>query len=89
MRSRTTTMFLGIAFLLVGAPAALAQDRGEGWYGETSDKAVTNAGFILIIAFPLIIFVISMLQGRLDKRKDARKRAAKARAASERWRGGW
>ena len=75
--------------LLVLAPGALAHDGGEGWWGETNDKVVTNAGFILIIAFPLIIFLISMLQGRLDRRKDARKRAAKVRATSERWRGGW
>ncbi|HZO37400.1 MAG TPA: hypothetical protein VFB41_11070 [Solirubrobacteraceae bacterium] len=89
MRSRITLLALTAAILLVAAPAAFAQDHGEGWYGETNDKVVTNAGFILIIAFPLIIFVISMLQGHLDRRKDARKRAAKARAASERWRSGW
>ena len=89
MRSRTTTLLLAIAILLVAAPVALAHDNGEGWYGETNDKVVTHAGFILIVAFPLIIFVMSMLQAHLDRRKDARKRAAKTRAASERWRGGW
>ena len=89
MRSRITVVLLSAAIVLVAAPAAFAQDHGEGWYGETNDKVVTNAGFILIIAFPLIIFLISMLQGRLDRRKDARKRAAKVRATSERWRGGW
>ena len=76
------------AFLLL-APAALAHDQGQGWWGETNDKIVTNAGFILIGAFPLIIFLLSMTQWRLDKRKDARKRAAKARAANRQWQGGW
>ena len=89
MRSRFTVPLLATAFLFVAAPAAFAQDHGEGWWGETNDKVVTNAGFILIIAFPLIILLISLLQGRLERRKDERKRAAKARAASERWRGGW
>ena len=69
-----------VAFLLL-APAALAHDQGQGWYGEVNDKVTTNAGFILIAAFPLIIFFLSMLQRSLDKRKDARKKAAKARAA--------
>jgi preprotein translocase subunit YajC len=82
------------AVLLAGlllAPAALAHDGGEGWWGETNDKVVTNAGFILIAFFPLFIFVMSMLQWRLDKRKERRKAAHKALARDEQatWRGGW
>ncbi len=82
------------AVLLAGlllAPAALAHDGGEGWWGETDDKVVTNAGFILIAFFPLFIFAMSMLQWRLDKRKERRKAAHKALARDERatWRGGW
>jgi hypothetical protein len=75
-------------FLLI-APAALAHDGGQGWYGATNDKVVTNAGFILIAFFPLFILFASMLQWKLDKRKDARKKAAKARSSSRRWQGGW
>lgn len=81
-----------VAVFLLLAPAALAidnHDQGQGWWGLTNDKVVTNAGFILIGAFPLLIFILSMTQWKLDKRKDARKRAAKARAASRRWQGGW
>ena len=78
-----------VALFLLAAPAALAHDQGQGWYGETDDKVVTNAGFILIIFFPLFILFASMLQWKLEKRKDARKKAAKARAASRRWQGGW
>lgn len=78
-----------IAVFLLVAPAALAHDGGEGWYGATNDKVVTNAGFILIAFFPLFILFASMLQWKLDKRKNARKQAAKARAASRRWQGGW
>jgi hypothetical protein len=76
--------------LLLFAPAALAHDGGEGWYGPADDKVVTNAGFILIVFFPLFVFLMSMLQGALEKRKDRRKKAHKALARDERvWRGGW
>jgi hypothetical protein len=72
------------------APLALAgEDHGQGLYGETDDKVVTDAGFILIAAFPLLVLTLSLIQWRLDKRKDARKKAMKARAASRQWQGGW
>jgi hypothetical protein len=78
-----------LSFALL-APVALAvEDHGEGLYGETDDKVVTNAGFILIVAFPLLILFLSLLQWKLDKRKDARKKAAKLRKARAEWRGGW
>jgi hypothetical protein len=82
----TTTT--AIALLLL-APAALAHDGGEGLYGQTNDKVTTAAGFILIVFFPTFIFFASMIQGRLEKRKDARKAAAKARAKSSEWQRGW
>ncbi|MEJ7797595.1 MAG: hypothetical protein WKF42_03775 [Solirubrobacteraceae bacterium] len=80
------TVVLTLTTLLVLAPAVLAHDGGEGLYGETDDRVVTNAGFILIIFFPLFIFFVSLLQWQLEKRKDRRKAAAKAAAASP---GGW
>lgn len=80
---------LTLALLAVTAPAALAHDGGEGLWGETNDKVITNAGFILIAFFPLFILFASLLQWKLDKRKDARKRAAKARVARADVRGGW
>jgi hypothetical protein len=88
------TAILTIAILLMTAAPALAEyeaghDAGEGWYGITNDKVVTNAGFILIAAFPLLIFLLSMLQMTLDKRKERRKKAAKARAGAPEWSGGW
>jgi preprotein translocase subunit SecG len=91
MRRTARTLLLAAALLLLSAPAALAaaHDGGEGLYGETNDKVVTNAGFILIAFFPLLIFTLSMIQWRLDKRKDARKAAEKARRARADVRGGW
>ena len=50
---------------------------------------MTNAGFILIIFFPLFVFCMSMLQKSLDKRKEARKAAHKSQLSNAQWRGGW
>jgi len=77
-----------VAFALL-APAALAHDGGQGTYGEVDDKVTTNAGFIVIAFFPLFILVMSLLQWRLEKRKERRKLAAKRRAGSPEWHGGW
>ena len=79
--------------LLLAAPALAAEhvghDGGEGWWGLTNDKIVTNAGFLVIGGLPILIFVLSMAQFLLDRRKDNRKKAAKARGASVQWKGGW
>ncbi len=77
---------LAVTAVLVAAAPVMAHDNGEGWIGETNDRVVTNAGFVLIVFFPLFIFFISLLQGRLEKRKDLRKAAAKAAAKAQ---GGW
>jgi heme/copper-type cytochrome/quinol oxidase subunit 2 len=79
------------AVLLALAPDAFASSSsgGQGWYGESSDTVITNAMFIVIVFFPAVITVFSIVQWRLDKRKHARMDAAKRRAASEDWRGGW
>ena len=94
MRRSLTTLFLTVAYVAVLAQVAIAEsdvghDGGEGWVGESNDKIVTNFGFALIIFFPLFITVMSLIQNALDKRKDARKKAAKARAARADLRGGW
>jgi hypothetical protein len=89
MRRLTASLLTSLALLALLAPAALAQNSGEGLYGETNDKVVTNAGFILIAAFPAIILLASLLQWRLDKRKDERKKAQKAAGGEDRWQGGW
>ena len=74
--------------LALAAPVALANDGGQGLYGETNDKVVTNAGFILIIFFPLFVGLMSALQWWLEKRKERRK-AHKALARDTSARGGW
>jgi hypothetical protein len=77
---------IALTALLLSAAPVLAHDGGEGLYGETNDKVVTNAGFILIIFFPLFILFMSLLQWQLEKRKYRRKAAEKASAPIT---GGW
>jgi hypothetical protein len=89
MRRLLATLFASTLLLLALAPAAFAYNDGRGFYGATNDKVVTNAGFILIIFFPTFVLLMSLLQWRLDKRKDARKAAQKAHVGDARWRGGW
>jgi preprotein translocase subunit SecG len=85
------TALLTLTILALTAPAALASnhDGGEGLWGETDDKVVTYAGFVLIVAFPTLALILTLIQQRLDKRKDRRLAAAKARKARADVRGGW
>ncbi|MCW2969759.1 MAG: hypothetical protein JWO23_886 [Solirubrobacterales bacterium] len=91
MRRHLLTRVLAAALLvsLVLAPAADAMNDGRGFYGETNDQVVTNAGFIIIAFFPIFVFVMSMLQRFLERRKDARRAAQKALLGNSQWRGGW
>jgi hypothetical protein len=90
MRRLKTALFLWTLLVLplALAGAAGATNDGRGFYGATNDKVVTNAGFIVIAFFPIFVFLMSMLQKYLDRRKDARV-AHKAQLGNGRWRGGW
>jgi membrane protease YdiL (CAAX protease family) len=90
-RARIITAMLAFAIALLAiAPSAFARAYGgEGWYGETNDKTITYAMYLVIIFFPTIIILLSLIQWRLDKRKHAKMHAARRRAASADWRGGW
>ncbi|HMA26416.1 MAG TPA: hypothetical protein VKO62_02185, partial [Solirubrobacterales bacterium] len=57
--------------LLVIAPAAVAAD-GVGVYGRTDDKVVTYFAFGLIAFFAILVTVLSLIQIRLDNRKQRR-----------------
>jgi hypothetical protein len=60
------------ALMLVAAPAALA-DEGVGLAGPTTDKTVTFFCFGVIIFFAALVIILSLIQGRLEKRKEQRK----------------
>jgi hypothetical protein len=92
MRRLLLTLWIALVFVALAAPVALAadgHDGGEGTIGETNDRIVTNFGFVVIFFFPALIFLLSLIQWRLDKRKEERKRAAKARHLRADLRGGW
>src|SRR5256886_23292 len=65
----TRLMMLALLVSLVLAPAAEATNNGRGFYGETNDKGVTNAGFLVIVCFPLFVVAMRMPQKRLALRK--------------------
>jgi len=82
------TLFIGM--LLTIAPGAFARDDGgQGSFGETNDKQITDAMFMVIAFFPVVIVILTLIQSRLEKRKHARMDAARARQANADWRGGW
>lgn len=90
-RRRSVLLALWVAAAtLAGAPSALATTHGgEGLWGPTSDKTITYTMFIIIALFPVLIIVFSLIQGWLDHRKHARVDAARRRANSDEWKGGW
>lgn len=61
-----------LTMLLVAAPAALAEN-GVGLAGPTTDKTVTFFCFGVIAFFAALVIVLSLIQGRLEKRKERRR----------------
>jgi putative copper export protein len=62
---------LAVVGPLVIAPAAMAAD-GVGVYGRTTDKSVTYFAFGLIAFFAILVTVLSLIQIRLENRKERR-----------------
>jgi hypothetical protein len=70
---RTAAALLSIwALMLAAAPAALA-DEGVGLAGPTTDKTVTFFCFGVIFFFAALVIVLSLIQNRLEKRKERRR----------------
>ncbi len=70
---RTAAALLSIwALILAAAPAALA-DNGVGLAGPTTDETVTFFCFGVIAFFAALVIVLSLIQGKLEKRKDRRR----------------
>jgi hypothetical protein len=64
---------LTLAFILALAAPAWAGDNGEGLVGETDDRIITFFCLGLIVAWPVLIAVLTLIQQSLDKRKEERK----------------
>lgn len=70
---RTVATLLSIwALMLAVAPAALA-DEGVGLAGPTTDKTVTFFCFGVIAFFAGLVIVLSLIQNKLEKRKEQRR----------------
>ena len=86
------TALFTLCLLALAPPLALAaegHDGGEGTWGPTTDKVVTNAGFLIIAGFPILIALLSILYHVPENRRLGRLAAAKARTARADQRGGW
>ena len=55
--------------LLATAQAAFAAEGGEGLYGKTNDKVITNFGYGLMIGFTLLVTLLTLGQYLLERRK--------------------
>ena len=66
-----------LALTLALAAPAMAGKGGEGLYGKTDDKVITNFGFGLMIFFTTLVITLSVVQHLLERRKTSRKRAAR------------
>jgi NADH:ubiquinone oxidoreductase subunit 6 (subunit J) len=76
MRVRTlVTAVATLALTLAMAAPAMAA-AGEGWAGELNDKVVTFASLGVLLFFVFVVVVGSVIQSRLEKRKDAKKAAS-------------
>jgi hypothetical protein len=70
---RTVAALLSfLALMLVAAPAALA-DNGVGLAGPTTDKTVTFFCLGVLLFFVALVVVLSLIQGKLEKRKERRR----------------
>jgi uncharacterized membrane protein len=63
--------FVAVVVPLVIAPAAMAAD-GVGVYGRTDDKVITYFMFGVIAFFAVLVTVLSLIQIRLENRKERR-----------------
>jgi hypothetical protein len=79
MKRRVRAILAGlgatIAWLALAAPALAATNDGEGLVGETDDKIVTFVSLGVLLFFIAFVIVASVIQGRLEKRKEAMKAA--------------
>ena len=67
------TLVAAASALLWLAPAAIAAD-GVGLWGRTDDKVVTYWGFGVIVFFTVLVIVLSLIQIRLEGRKERLRR---------------
>ena len=69
MKRIALSLAASLMVLLAASPLAMAAD-GEGIYGRTNDKVITFFCFGVIIFFALFVVLMSVVQHRLETRKE-------------------
>jgi len=68
IRAALASISAVLVTLALAAPA-MAAKGGEGLYGKTDDKVITNFGFGLMIFFTTLVIGLSVAQYLLERRK--------------------
>ena len=69
---RLAPLVVLVTSLVLAAPA-FAGDNGEGVVGETDDRVITFSALGVVAFFALFVLVATIIQSRLERRKDERK----------------
>lgn len=69
VRRLASGVVLSLVALAALAPVAMAAD-GVGLWGRTDDKVVTYFSFAVIAFFAILVVVLTVIQSRLESRKD-------------------
>lgn len=72
MKRTVAALLSFLALMLAVAPAALA-DNGTGLAGPTTDKTVTFFCLGVLLFFVALVVIMSLIQGKLEKRKERRR----------------
>lgn len=72
MKRTVAALLSAWALMLVTAPAALASE-GVGLAGPVTDKTITFFCFGVIGFFAALVIVLSLIQNKLEKRKEQRR----------------
>jgi hypothetical protein len=69
---RLAPLVVLVTSLVLAAPA-FATDNGEGLLGETDDRVITFSALGVTAFFALFVLVMTIIQSRLERRKEERK----------------
>ncbi|HEX4668883.1 MAG TPA: hypothetical protein VH275_02760 [Solirubrobacterales bacterium] len=72
MKRTAAALVSTLAMMLLAAPTAMAEN-GVGLAGPTTDKTVTFFCFGVIAFFAALVIVMSLIQGKLERRKERRR----------------
>lgn len=72
MKRAVALFLMSLTTMLVAAPMALAEN-GEGLMGKADDKTVTFFCFGVMAFFVILVIVMSLIQGALERRKERRR----------------